>query len=241
MRNNDDHAIVNQAILIQFGGNHSMRKRNHLMAATAIGAAIATTASCGPLVSGDSFVTQTALVTPGTPTAYGVAASTVNGVTLKGYSGAAPCDYENFVASDYNKYRPSKESLAFSGNNMSACMGGATGAAFLLRYHDGLVSLTNFLTSKGVAVIYSAPICSKPGSIWVNGSPELRSMEAGLASRFRAQGKHVAYSESAALSVCPGWQFTSVYRGTDSLPHLSALGANVYANALRAEAQNVNP
>ncbi len=217
-----------------------MRKRN-LIAAIAVSTAIAAgTTACTDLVAGDSLVVQAATTTTGNPTAYGVRASTVEGVALKGYSGAAPCDYKSFIASDYNQYRPGKVSLAFSGNNMSPCMARATGTAYLGKYHDDLAWLTNFLTAKGVKVIYSAPVCQKPGGTWANGSPELRAMEAGLASRFRAQGKHVAYSDSAALTICPGWNFVGAYRVADGL-HLSPLGAQIYAAALRFESKHVTP
>jgi hypothetical protein len=202
-------------------------------------------AACTDLVAGDSLVVQAATATSGAPTPFGVGVDTADGVTLKGYSGAAPCDYRKFIGGDYDKYMPSKVTLAFSGNNGSACMRSASGApltgiAYLWRYHDDLVALTNYLTAKKVKVIYSAPLCTSSTTTFINGSAALRSMEAGLAIRFRAQGVHILYSDYADLQICPNWQYVSSYRASDGL-HLSNAGAVRYATALRYESKTVNP
>lgn len=199
---------------------------------------------CSDLVAGDSLVVNAAVADGATPSVYGTAESTVDGVTLRGFSGGAPCDYLFFMQGDYNKYLPKKVSFAWSGNNGTPCMllngQRRTGSALVLKYHDDLVVLTKFFVSKGVKVIYSAPLCTDGNSLWPNGNPAFRTMESRLASAFRAQGQRVAYSEYAALQICPGWQYNGAVRAADGL-HLTPAGAAIYSSALRYESKHVNP
>lgn len=203
-------------------------------------AALVTTgaAACSDLVAGDSLVVQAAT---GQEQVAGLTGeSTADGVTLRGVSGIAPCDYKGLVAADYAKYTPSKVTLAFSGNNQTACTGHKTGAALVAQYHEDLVWLTNYLTAKGAKVIYSAPLCRSATSGWSNGDPAFRSMEKSLATFYRAYGNHVAYSELAAQTICPGWTYVAAYRSSDGL-HLNSVGAGIYAIGLRRESKTVNP
>lgn len=174
-------------------------------------------------------------------TTYGsVAENTVDGVTEHGFAGAAPCDYLRFAQGDLDQLHPKRVSFAFSGNAVTPCMQDKaghplTGSALALKYHDDLVTLTKKFNAAGASVIYSAPVCVSPNfTAGSNGSPLIRSMERQLATNFAAQHQHVAYSESAALSICPAWQYVAAYRSVDGL-HLSPTGATIYTHALRNE------
>ena len=217
--------------------------RRLLAALTALFLALVVSA-CSDLVVGDSLVVNATVADGAIPSIYGISASTVDGVTLRGYSGAAPCDYFRFMQGDYDKYLPKKISFAWSGNNGTPCMllngQRRTGSALALKYHDDLAVLTKFFLGKGVKVIYSAPLCTNGNPFWPNGDPVLRSMESRLASAFRAQGQHVAYSDYAALQICPGWKYNGAVRAVDGL-HLSPAGATSYAKALRYESKHVFP
>lgn len=218
-----------------------MRRRLAVLAALALALVLG---ACSDLVVGDSLVVDAAISDGAAPTPYGISTSTLDGVTLRGFSGGAPCDYFPIMQGDYSKYLPKKVSFVWSGNNGTPCMllngQRRTGSTLVLKYHDDLVVLTKFFASKGVKVIYSAPLCSNGSPFWPNGDPAFRSMQSRLALSFRAQGQHVAYSEYAALQICPAWQYDGTVRAVDGL-HLNSVGAATYAAALRYESKHVNP
>src|SRR4051794_23935850 len=167
-------------------------------------------ASCSDIAAGDSLVVDAAVSDGAQRSAYGTAESTVDGVTLQGFAGAAPCDYIGVSQSAWDRFRPKKISFAWSGNNLTPCMADRsgqrlTGTALIIKYHDDLAYLTKWWTAKGVKIIYSAPLCVPPGVSLPNGDPALRRMESGLAYRFRLQGYRVAYSDYAAKQICPDW------------------------------------
>jgi hypothetical protein len=195
------------------------------------------------LVAGDSLVVNAAASDPGAnlggnPPLAGD--STVDGVVLRGVAGIAACDYRGLMQQDFAKWKPKRVSLAFSGNSgTTPCTRDSagrplTGAALALRYHDDLVAVTKFFAAHGAGVIYSAPICVRPDLHIPNGDPLLRTMERNLAASFARQRFHVAYSEYAALQICPSWTYLPQYRAADGL-HLSAAGATIFAAALRKE------
>lgn len=202
-------------------------------------------AACSDVVAGDSLVVNAAAYGDGAPISqFGTAESTVSGVTLQGFSGGAPCDYFRFEQSAWDRFHPSRISFAWSGNNITPCMlvngQKRTGSALVLKYHDDLAALTKFFAAKGVKVIFSAPLCRDPAfaSFWPNGDPAFRTMESRLAASFAAQHFHVAYSEYAALQVCPAWQFLPQYHKTGDGLHLNPTGGAIYATALRFESKH---
>jgi hypothetical protein len=216
--------------------------RRLAVVAVAMAAAVGLSA-CSDLVAGDSLVVN-ATAADGAPTSVsGTGESTVDGVTLQGFSGGAPCDYQRFMQAALDKYKPKRISFAWSGNAETPCMKDSlgrplTGAALTLKYHNDLVTLTKFFASKNVGVIYSAPICVSPNVTGVmNGNPLIRQMESRLATNFAAQHYHVAYSEYAALQICPGWQYNGLIRQTDGL-HLNSTGGAIYSTALRYESKH---
>jgi len=194
----------------------------------AIGAGMLT--SCD-LVAGDSLVVQAAR---GTDNPFFAAEDTKDGVTIKGVAGIAPCDYERAMVADYEKHKPTRVSLAFSGNNGTACTGHVTGALLAENYRVSLERISRYFASKKVPVIFSAPVCVGPGVTWSNGDPLLRSMERDLAATLKAQRLRVAYSEYAATRICPGWNYNPSLRSTDGI-HFNRAGALVFALALRTE------
>lgn len=187
---------------------------------------------CGAVVVGDSLVANAAVADGATPGGWGTATSSKDGVTLRAYPGGAPCDYISEMQTDLQTYRPRRISLAWSGDNGTRCMLQAgqrlSGAALVQKYRVDLVTVTRFFSDRGVGVVYSAPLCGPADAA------ALRVMEQTLAGQLAGQGEHVAYSESAALQICPNWTYHQPYRSADGV-HLSPTGAKVYAKALRRE------
>lgn len=210
-------------------------RRIRVMIATTTAAA--TFAACD-LVVGDSLVVNSLQVT----------GEVVDGVKLKGLPGTAPCDYRAQAPRDVAAEKPARVSLMFSGNSFTPCMRDASGQylrgdALVARYRVDLTALANYLLSAGVKrVIFSAPPCVGPDNHGyrnlANGYPGIAPMERNLAATLRSQGKSVAYSQSAAESICgPGNSWDPVdaqWRTADQL-HLNRAGSNRYGRALVRE------